>query len=110
MLARPSAPGAKSQKSVAATTSTLELPLDACGSTLSAAVLGQPGLIAPPNSFQGKSFDTWKGPVHGAPARQGAGQQNKESNCESFSFHYLQSKGSTNNSYSRVLIGCSIKK
>jgi hypothetical protein len=46
-----------------ATTSTLELPLGACGAALSGAVLGQPGLIVQPNSFPTKSSDTWKDPA-----------------------------------------------
>ena len=54
-----------------------------------AQVLGQPGLIVRANSFPTKSLDTWKDPVHGVMAPQGAGQQNKELNCAAFSFSYL---------------------
>src|SRR2546427_11222095 len=79
--------GTKAQEGSAATKSVPESALDGRESTLHRLFFDQYAPALWSSSFQGQSADIWKDPVHGAMVPTEARQQDKESNCESFSFH-----------------------
>src|SRR2546429_749176 len=79
--------GMKPQEGSAATTSVPESALDGHEAPLHRPSVVQYGSVLWSSSFQGQSADIWKDPVHGAMVPTEARQQDKESNCESFSFH-----------------------
>src|SRR5260370_34480669 len=89
MPARPCPLRANGRKPLAAIPSTLQLQLGACGSALFGAVLGQPGLIVQPNSFQTKSSDTWKDPARELKKLKAESLRVKKPHAASFSFEHL---------------------